>query len=458
MDEKYQNHGKYLSLPVITTTSKRGQSLYWQVFVGLVSSDTPNDFATGKVPSDLLILSSPIQPIYLNGSRMDQKLKGYKLTATWRDGGEPILKAATFITKGKNENKDNRTNVWTQTLKEALSDYNKRNKTNEHQDLLAPMLASGEAIPESVLTEEVTKIWDKHEGNIRTQAKFDGHRLLVKFDRNSEPHIYPYSRSRDPAFVSDELMADLRELYKTIFTIAKNADDIVYTDGEYYLHGMSLQAISSAVRLESQSEAKTKLEYHIFDIVVTTPDGIISNDRAEDRLWWVHTFKGANRTNLIKFVESRKPRDIASMIADYNDKRSNGYEGLIIRVLGKKYESGRSSSLIKMKGLFREEFRITGVSEGTGKHAGLAVFKCCLTEQSIERARNYMNDREIPVTEFNIAHPRDVSFNVTPKATEDERRKMFEEGASYIGKLYTVEFQDWSKDFKPLRPIGISLY
>lgn len=459
MDNKFENHGNYFSLPVINTTSKRGQSLYWQVFIGLVTSDTPKEFASGMDPSDLTVLSQPILGTYYDGSRMDQKIKGYKITATWGDKRDAKLKTATFITKGKNENKENRTNVWTQTIKEAISDYNKKNKPNEKHELLTPMLASGDAILEDNLAEEISKIWSKHPDDIRTQPKFDGHRLLVKMTRNSETRIYPYSRSGDVSHISNELMAELEFMYKTIFTkVGASPDDIVYLDGEYYLHGLPLQAISSAVRSEAQTEIKSTLQYHIFDVVITSEDGVISNDDSRTRLWKVHSLSTMFKLNLVKFVESKKPIGSQDMLQDYLQKRKDNYEGIIVRVSSKKYESGRTPNMIKVKSLFREEFRIIGFSEGSGKHAGLIVFKCSLTEQSIERARKYMNDKDIPVTEFNLENPKSVQFSVNPKATEAERKKMFEEGSIYIGKLYTVEFQDWSKEFKPLRPIGIAIY
>jgi ATP-dependent DNA ligase len=229
-------------------------------------------------------------------------------------------------------------------------------------------------------------------------------------------------------------------------------------DGEYYLHGYPLQELSSAIRNESQNELKDKMIYHIFDIVITDKDVNIQKDLCEARLWKIKLLRDAFTLPNINFVESRKPVNPESLKQDYLLKRQQGYEGLIIRVLGKPYESGKTTNMIKLKGSFREEFRIVGFKEGKGKHQGLIIFRCRITEDTIAKAVEYMNEREIPVTEVNIENPIDTEFNVSPALPDSERKKMLEEGESYIGKLYTVEFQDWSKLLKPMRPKGIAIY
>ena len=159
----------------------------------------------------------------------------------------------------------------------------------------------------------------------------------------------------------------------------------------------------------------------------------------------------------IVFINSIQPRTPLELKEEYFRARRQNYEGLIIRVLSRPYESGKSTGLIKLKGSFREEFRIVGFKEASGKHTGLIMFRCRMTEDTIQKAVDYMNSKDIPVTEVDITRPGNIEFWVTPKATEQERKNMFEQGESYVGKLYTVEFQDWSTALKPVRPKGIEV-
>lgn len=449
-------HEYYYEFPVIETISKSGKKLYWQMFAGLVKSDMRNDFTVGMMPNELDIPCQRILPIYENNSKMSPTLKGFLTTATWNEKTTDIkLKAATFITSGKNENKENRTNTWTQTIKEAKSACIKKNKPNEKKDLLLPMLATGEAILDSELDDALEKIFNKHKGEIRTQIKFDGHRLMVRLDDD----IFPYSRSGDVSYISNVLLDQL----KIVRPIVKNffgQDKTIYLDGEYYLHGVQLQDISSAIRVETQCELKDRMIYYIFD-VVTTQDGILSSDVCKTRLWNIKLLRDAcakyDLKNIV-FAESNKPSSPDSLKADYLLKKDQNYEGLIARVLSRPYESGKSSGLIKIKGSFREEFIIVGFKAAKGKHSDMVIFRCRMTEKTIERAVEYAIKRNMDISQVDIRNPGRIEFWVTPAATEDERRDMFENAKSYEGKLYTVEFQDWSNQLKPTRPQGIALY
>lgn len=456
MNAIFTHRGNYFESKVVTTNAANGDLLRWQIFIGLVKSDSPKEFAEGQVPDALNILSMPILPQYENNSAMDPKIKGYKITATWRNDGKPILKMATFITKGKNETKENRTNTWTQTVAEAVSDYKKRNKPNEKQDLILPMLASGEATEDADLDKVLKKIWKKHTDNIRTQIKYDGIRMMVKFSKDT-PVIFAYSRSGEKIYISEKLMAEFQVMRHTIFSRLPAGRDI-YLDGEYYSHGESLQDISGAVRFEGQNAFKDKLVYHVFDIV-TTIDSFIVPDDCRTRLWWVHMFaEYYPGLKLVEFVKSEKPECWQDIKADYMKKRSENYEGLILRVSNKPYVSGRNTNMMKLKPSFREEFLITGYKEAKGKHAGLIIFKCQLTEASIQKAKDYMVSKGKEITDVDITCLKDITFSVTPAATEEDRKKMLEDGDSYIGKLYTVEFQDWTNMLKPQRPKGIAIY
>lgn len=449
----------YYEFPVIETPAKSGATLYWQIFAGLVDIETTNNFAEKETPEILPVLSKLIRDEYDNNARMDPKLKGYIISATWKEGGDRILKKATFVTSGKNENKANRTNTWTQTLKEAQSKYDKRNKPNEKSDVLLPMLAGGDAITAENLNQELVRVYNKYKDNFRVQIKFDGQLLLIKMQEHSP--LFPYSRQGDRTTISDVLFEELVQMNKKIFHIFPNyARHNIYLVGEYYAHGQKLQNISGAIRNESQSDLKSSLIYYVFDIVATTKDGDIIPDECKTRLWNLKLLRDGIadlKLGHVNITESFQPSSSGSLKKLFLDAQAKGYEGLMIKLLDRKYVPGSRAHVIKLKSSFREEFQIIGFKEGKGKHAGMIIFQCSLTPETINKAVEYFNSKGTPITEVDINNIYDNKFSVTPAVDEETRKLMFANGADYIGKMYTVEFQDWYNTLKPARPIGIEV-
>ena len=110
-----------------------------------------------------------------------------------------------------------------------------------------------------------------------------------------------------------------------------------------------------------------------------------------------------------------------------------GYEGLIIRSQDGKYEPDhRSSSLLKLKSFKDDEFEIVDFKEGKGNDKNTVIFTCKTNEDS-------------------------KFFEVRPRGTREERRKMFENGKSYIGKSLTVKYFELTDDGIPRFPVGIAV-
>ena len=58
---------------------------------------------------------------------------------------------------------------------------------------------------------------------------------------------------------------------------------------------------------------------------------------------------------------------------------------------------------------------------------------------------------------YSCARPRDQTFSVRPVGTHEERRAMYKNGASYIGKMLTVKYQELSNDGVPRFPVGLHI-
>lgn len=102
---------------------------------------------------------------------------------------------------------------------------------------------------------------------------------------------------------------------------------------------------------------------------------------------------------------------------------------MIIRNFEGKYDlKNRSKNLQKYKKFDDDEFKIIGFTEGTGIEDGLVIWICETKEGK--------------------------TFQVRPKGTHEERRKLFKDAKKYTGKPLTVRFFGYTDDGIPRFPIG----
>ena len=95
------------------------------------------------------------------------------------------------------------------------------------------------------------------------------------------------------------------------------------------------------------------------------------------------------------------------------------------------YEGKRSRHLQKYKKFDDDEFEIVGYEEARGKDEGSVIWILQTSDGQRFRAR--------------------------PTGTIQERRKMFDDGDSYIGKMLTVKYFGLTDGGIPRFPIGITV-
>ena len=231
---------------------------------------------------------------------------------------------------------------------------------------------------------------------VDVQRKYDGLRCLSIFEdgvrklrsRGNKPYSIPH--------IEKEL--------------AKIIPEGVMTDGELYIHGMSLQQINSLVKRD-QIES-LKLEYHVYD---SPGEGTWKDRRAK--------LEALKFNDTIKFVETFTVNSVEEIVALHDQFIQEGYEGAIIRLHTGLYEFGkRSRSLLKWKNFSDAEFEIVGMSVGTGKMSECPIFLC----------KNDLND---------------ITFNVVPLGTMEARKEMLQHDS--VGKLLTVKFIGRTEDGIP---------
>jgi len=193
-------------------------------------------------------------------------------------------------------------------------------------------------------------------------------------------------------------------------------------NGEIYKHGMHLQDITSAAKKPNQNTPD--LEFHVFD----TPASKLSYDKKLDDFNSIDNSK-FTYVKMIRTYEVNSHDEIEKYMQKF---LVDGYEGVIIRNKKLIYEYNvRSSDIFKYKIPKDGEFKVVGWRADKKGHP---VFTC-----------------KIP--EVDGAH----EFNVKLKGTDKERLRVAENADSWIGQWLNIEFESYSKDKKPTKPVGIGL-
>jgi len=253
----------------------------------------------------------------------------------------------------------------------------------------------------------------KHNAYYFCQPKLDGVRCIARWEGDS---VVLYSRQGkiyDVKHISEQLEDVLGK------------DDVF--DGEIYIHGLSLQSLISLVK-KPQSDS-LKLEYHIYDYPVVNGNEDLTT---QERLELLADINISNKQNL-QIVCGYDIGYDKNAITDYQSKfLANGYEGLMLREKDSKYLWGyRSNDLLKVKTFQDSEFLVVDIIEGEGKMEGHAVVIC----------KNDLTDD---------------TFKVTPKATMESRKEIYDNKSDYVGRMYTVKYFDRTDDSIPRFPVGIA--
>lgn len=379
----------------------------------------------------------------------------------------------TFVTTGKNLGKKNRTNVWTQALREAISKYNDHvkgkvatvaakekvqfvkqigrdlfDKDFEKYPRYPPMLMK---VYRRVVVKKHKKGVERYElvrepgcvdvdfnkETIYAQRKLNGVRViahLIGDGTDANPHrIEIYSRKLG-------LYLGFHKLNNQLLNVLK-AHPKLYLDGELYKHHKSLQDISGIARKAEKEEADEELEFHIFDCFYPPKknelDHSIIFEASNNLINEIFTDNVLKANPLLKRVETIEVENEARLLTLLDKFLSEGYEGLMLRraKMSYKFSYGdtRTTSTLKVKPRYENEYKITGFTQGTkGKDLGAIMWE--------------------------LETPEGYTFTAVPKGiTYEERYDLFKKmtpelfAAEYKGKLMTVEYEELSTDGVPLR-------
>jgi DNA ligase-1 len=324
-----------------------------------------------------------------------------------------------FVGEGKNLGRANETTIYEQACSEARSAHSRKKDSGYVEDKNSiPSESDGMFLP------MLAHRYDKHSAKINypcwVQPKLDGVRMLA---RKENGLVSMWSRKGKVIDIPDKINAQLCDML----------EDGQCTDGELYVHGWTFQRIISAVK--KKRDDTDLLEYHIYDsphhvlaFEDRLPQNFICGGIAFPKYCQSWTIIGKN----IKFVKTQDIESEAEFDVYEQHFVSEGYEGMMVRNKNSLYKyKHRSYDLQKVKRFVDDEYKIIGGKDGSGREAGLIVFKC-ITSDGLE-------------------------FDVRPRGTHEERAKIFKNLENYIDKSLTVRYQELTDDGRPRFPVGIAV-
>lgn len=314
------------------------------------------------------------------------------------------------IKTGKNTGKANATTPLQQATLEAAAEHKKK------LDRKGYGLDTGavESAAKRSAAPMLAKVFDDYRdvvdwGSAFCQPKLDGHRMLA---RMVDGRVELVSREGKAIATLPHIAASL----------ASQLSEGVTLDGELWTPELTFQQIASAVKRQQYSSEL--VQYHVYDCLSPRP----FRDRREairDLLLGVDS-------TVVVSVPTMAVRNSSELLALQSRFVEDGYEGAMLRYGSAGYEAGkRSSSLLKCKSFSDGEFDIVSVREGSGTHAGMAVFTC-------------RTDSGEP-------------FDVTAPGSHDAKRQAWRDRHGLAGRKLTVKYFSLTDSERPVPRFPVAL-
>jgi ATP-dependent DNA ligase len=354
------------------------------------------------------------------------------------EGGKKVVNDRV-VTAGKNLGKKNATTPVTQAISEAESLWNKKRDAGYATEtttvatviptviptvaatviiiptVAAIVSATVTTVPASVPLPMLAQDYNKRGKSMTfpcfAQRKLDGVRCVAiagrgLFSRNgkaSSPHL-------------THIVAEMN-LLPAGTTL----------DGELYSDDLTFQEIVGLVKKGTlkagDAEKMAKIHLCVYD---TIRDGTNT-----DRNVWLQTLFTSYSFSAIRLLPTVACASLADIKTLHAEYVAEGYEGLILRNATGLYKVGhRSTDLQKYKEFMDSEYPVISFKEGDGVEKGCVIWVC--------------------------RTPKGQEFAVRPRGTHEERIEAFKAGASRIGNLLTVRYQELTTDGIPRFPVGIA--
>lgn len=195
--------------------------------------------------------------------------------------------------------------------------------------------------------------------DLYSQPKLDGMRCIARADGL-------WTRTGKRITSCQHIEDQLRPL----FTRPEYAD--VVLDGELYnhTHHARFNDLMSLIRKEKMTPedralTESVVQYHIYDIA---DEGLTFRERVQ--LLHKDLSKYFPNESFCRLVSTTRVEEYDALDEIYQQYMQQGYEGQMVRIPDAIYEPKRSSSLLKRKDFFSDEFPVLDMHEGAGNWAG----------------------------------------------------------------------------------------
>lgn len=325
------------------------------------------------------------------------------------------------LTTGKNLGRANETTHAQQAVLQAESDWKKKRDEGYKSltdlgitigenstvpvDLLNNLLpasntdANGNIKP--MLATDIDKI-KKIEYPVYVQPKLDGFRCLIIVEGDEVTLLSRSGKTFDLPHIADAF---------------KGKGMNVVLDGELYLHGVSFQAISKAIK--KPNEMTPKICYYCYDVVDF-------NLEQMDRLTLRNVSTSMLNHRNIYDVDGTLAHSREEITELHNNYVQMGYEGAMARTRTNKYVSSRSRDLMKVKQFDDEEFEF--IHFVLGQRGTEDLVARCFSKNGI-------------------------MFNAKMQGTREHKEELYNSGIR-AGSQLTVKFFGLSEDGIPRFPVG----
>jgi len=324
-----------------------------------------------------------------------------------------------LIAKGKNVGKKNETTAEQQADAEAQAKHEKQLKKGYVTTIEAAQSGELDALIEGGIEPMLAHKFAEQAHKIKypayVQPKLDGIRCIAIL-KDGECTLW--SRTRKP----------ITSMPHIVKFIESNFGGEIAFDGELYNHEYkeNFEKIVSLVRQEEPGEGHEIVQYHVYDF--------ISDETFEGRTQQLDSMlsHSLNIKGPLVEVETRKVKDEDEVREYFDQFRSKGYEGCMVRNSNGKYVNRRSYDLQKVKEFDDGEFKIVGITEGRGKLAGHAIFVC--------------------------VDSKGDEFEAKMKGDTAKLKEYFDNHSLWEGKQLTVQYQGLTGAKKvPRFPVAIAI-
>lgn len=252
----------------------------------------------------------------------------------------------------------------------------------------------------------------KNEKLVAVEPKLDGVRCIA-IVKNGHAILY----SRNGKVIGDNYKETIVDDLDRMSAEGRIPKNIVF-DGE--LMGSDFTATVSQIHRKSGKADVARHLYHIFDWLPyedwvgqkSTLSCQLMREKLEDMSIEAHS-------KYLRIVQ----RDIVApdKIKTMHDVYvADGYEGVMIKLLGEKYKFGRGHNVVKLKDFYDKDLEVIGFEEGTGKYEGMlgAI----------------------------IVKNGDVLVNVGSGFSDDDRKNIWENRSNFRNNIAEIRYQEETPD------------